>query len=150
MDDLSAALGRIPSGLFVLTAVHRNRRLGMLASWIVQADFSPPLVSIALQKDRPLGKALDEGAECVVNILPTGAKKLLVKFGNVDDLFDGVALLDEPGPPILAEAHAFLRGKQIDFMAAGDHRLHLLAIESGRVLNSGEPVAHIRRSGKVY
>lgn len=155
MDDLTAAMGRIPSGLFVLTAVHHRKRLAMVASWIMQADFSPPLLSIALQKDRPLGNALDAGADCVVNILPTGAKKLLIHFGNLNDdepadAFDGVPLLDGPGAPILAEAHAYLGGKQVRSMEAGEHRIHLLRVESGKVLNPGDVMVHVRRSGMIY
>jgi flavin reductase (DIM6/NTAB) family NADH-FMN oxidoreductase RutF len=155
MDDLTAAMGRIPSGLFVLTVVHQRRKLAMVASWIMQADFSPPLVTVALHRDRPLGKALEAGTECVVNILPTGAKKLLIQFGNLNDdepsdPFDGIALLDEPGPPILAEAHAYLRGRQVRSMESGDHRIHLLGIESGKVLNPGEVMVHVRRTGMIY
>jgi flavin reductase (DIM6/NTAB) family NADH-FMN oxidoreductase RutF len=126
----------------------------MVASWVMQADFDPPLVTVALQKERPIAAALDAGAECALSILPTGAKKLLVRFGNADeedDLFDGLPLLDSDGPPILADAHAYLRGKQRGVMDAGDHRIHLIAVESGKVLHPGEqPMVHIRRSGMNY
>jgi flavin reductase (DIM6/NTAB) family NADH-FMN oxidoreductase RutF len=155
MDDLAAALGRVPSGLYILTAVHRRKRFGMVASWVMQADFSPPLVTVALQKDRPIAAALEAGAECVLNILPTGAKKLLVRFANaeeeVDKPFDGLPLLDSDGPPILADAHAYVRGRQQSVMDAGDHRIHLIAVESGKVLHPGEqPMVHVRRSGMNY
>jgi flavin reductase (DIM6/NTAB) family NADH-FMN oxidoreductase RutF len=155
MHDLAAALGRVPSGLYILTALHRRKRLGMVASWVMQADFEPPLVTVALQKDRPLAAALEAGADCVLNILPTGAKKLLVRFGNAEEidenLFDGLPLLDADGPPILADAHAYLRGRQRGVMDAGDHRIHLIAVESGKVLHPGEqPMVHVRRSGMNY
>jgi flavin reductase (DIM6/NTAB) family NADH-FMN oxidoreductase RutF len=156
MDDLAAALGRVPSGLYIVTAVHRRRRLGMVASWVMQAGFEPPLVTVALQNDRPIVDALETGAECVLNILPTGAKKVLVRFGNLDededgDPFDGLPLLDAEGPPILADAHAYLRGRQKSVMGAGDHRIHLIAVEAGKVLHPGEqPMVHVRRSGMNY
>ncbi len=35
-DSLAAALGRIPSGLFVLTAGSGATETGMLASWVQQ------------------------------------------------------------------------------------------------------------------
>ena len=35
-DSALAALGRIPSGLFVLTLRHGGRETGMLASWVQQ------------------------------------------------------------------------------------------------------------------
>jgi len=154
MDDIAAALGRVTSGLYILTALHRGKRLGMVASWVMQADFSPPLVTIALQKERPIGAAVEAGAECVLNILPTGSKKLLIHFGNTDDeaedLFVGLPLLDAKGPPILTEAHAYLRGRQQSVADAGDHRIHVIAVESGKVLHPGEPMVHVRRSGMNY
>ena len=50
----AAALGRIPSGLFVLTARNGERETGMLASWVQQCSFTPPCVSVALRKGREL------------------------------------------------------------------------------------------------
>ena len=51
-DSLAAALGRIPSGLFVLTVRHGGRELGMLASWVQQCSFEPPQISLAINKER--------------------------------------------------------------------------------------------------
>ena len=53
-QTVGKALGRIPSGVFVLTAVHENRRDAMLASWVQQVGFDPPAVSIAVAKGRPI------------------------------------------------------------------------------------------------
>ena len=42
---LAAALGRVPSGLYILTARHGDAETGMLVSWVQQCSFAPPLVS---------------------------------------------------------------------------------------------------------
>ncbi|MBC8108463.1 MAG: hypothetical protein H7Z14_17895, partial [Anaerolineae bacterium] len=41
---IGKALGRIPSGVFVLTAAHAGERMAMLASWVQQAAFEPPAI----------------------------------------------------------------------------------------------------------
>ena len=47
-EALAAALGRVPSGLVVLTARHGARETGMLASWVQQCSFDPPQVEAHL------------------------------------------------------------------------------------------------------
>ena len=49
---LSAALGRIPSGLFILTVRHGSKETGMLASWVQQCSFDPPRLTMAIRKGR--------------------------------------------------------------------------------------------------
>ena len=50
--QLAAALGRVPSGLFVLTIRRGSAETGMLVSWVQQCSFDPPLVSLAVQRGR--------------------------------------------------------------------------------------------------
>ena len=57
-DALAAALGRIPSGLFVLTATSGGAETGMLASWVQQCSFDPPQVTVAVNKERDVLDAL--------------------------------------------------------------------------------------------
>ena len=52
--DLFAALGRVPSGLFILTARHGHRETGMLASWVQQCSFDPPQLSLCLRRGRDM------------------------------------------------------------------------------------------------
>ncbi len=44
-DALAAAVAKIPSGLAVLTATHKGRSTGMLASWVQQASFEPLMLT---------------------------------------------------------------------------------------------------------
>jgi hypothetical protein len=52
VNDVSAALGRVPSGIFILTTGYEGRATGMLASWVQQAGFEPPMVTVAVRRDR--------------------------------------------------------------------------------------------------
>ena len=48
-NTVGKALGRVPSGVFVLTASDTDhRRYAMLASWVQQAAFDPPAVCLAI------------------------------------------------------------------------------------------------------
>ncbi len=46
------ALGRIPSGLFLVTANDHGRPLGFVGSFVQQVGFEPPVVCVAVNKER--------------------------------------------------------------------------------------------------
>ena len=46
--EVGKALGRIPSGLFIVTAKYEDQEDAVLASWVNQSSFEPPEVTIAL------------------------------------------------------------------------------------------------------
>jgi flavin reductase (DIM6/NTAB) family NADH-FMN oxidoreductase RutF len=154
-ESLAAALGRIPSGLFVLTARDGERETAMLASWVQQCSFVPPLVTVAVRADRGILDLLAEGAAFVLNVLPEGGKSLLGHFGKGflagESAFDGLAVArDADGSPVLLAAHAFLACRVIDRVAAGDHVLIIGRVERGGVLHDGRPTVHVRKNGLKY
>lgn len=52
--DVAKALARLSSGLYVVTAANNSARSAMIASWVAQASFQPPGLSIAVAKDRAI------------------------------------------------------------------------------------------------
>src|SRR2546429_9641871 len=80
--QLNAALGRIASGLFVLTVRHGEAETGMLASWVQQCSFEPPQISIALKRDRPVWAWLADGATFTLNILDDSQTDIVGHFGR--------------------------------------------------------------------
>ena len=60
--SLAQALGRIPSGLFVLTVRNGAKETGMLASWVQQCSFDPPRLTIAIRQGRDVLEWLEDGA----------------------------------------------------------------------------------------
>ena len=48
--SLDPVLGRVPSGIFILTVGTGDRATGMLASWVMQAGFEPPMVTVAVKQ----------------------------------------------------------------------------------------------------
>ena len=155
-ESIGAALGRVPSGLFVLTARHEDRRSGMLVSWVQQACFEPAMVVVAVGKGRPIMPLISESRRFGLCQIPKGDKLILRKFaGKVDpneDPFLGYDLL-ETGPsgvPILAHVLAYLECEVACHMdVEGDHDLFVGRVDRGGFLN-GEPHVHIRENGFSY
>ncbi len=154
---LAAALGRIPSGLFILTVRDGDRTTGMLASWVQQAGFAPPMVTVALRKERYVADWARRSGRFVLNQVPAGNKHLLRHFGRGFEpgelAFEGLALVrpDEPAGPVLAESLAFMVVSVAGEVAGGDHVVMLGQIIDGDLIaGDGEPMIHIRRTGLHY
>ena len=60
-SKLTPVLGRIPSGVFILVGGDgAGRRTGLLTSWVQQASFEPPQVTVMLTCRHGLGPLLVE------------------------------------------------------------------------------------------
>jgi flavin reductase (DIM6/NTAB) family NADH-FMN oxidoreductase RutF len=154
-DSLAAALGRIPSGLFVLTARAGTDETGMLASWVQQCSFDPPRVSVAVNKQRDLLEWLADGATFVLNVLPEGGRALVAHFGKGfargEPAFTGLKVTREgETPPVLLESHAYLVCRVANRVDAGDHVLIIAGVTGGAVLHDAKPTVHVRKNGLRY
>src|SRR6516164_4830047 len=79
---LAAALGRIPSGLFIVTLRQGEAETGMLASWVQQCSFDPPQISLAIRNERDLLAWLTPDTAFTVNILDDTQTDMIVHFGK--------------------------------------------------------------------
>jgi flavin reductase (DIM6/NTAB) family NADH-FMN oxidoreductase RutF len=153
--QMIAALGRVPSGLFVLTARCGDLETGMLASWVQQCSFEPPRISVALTAARSIASWLTEDAVFALNILEDTQTDMISHFGRGFELgqpaFTGLEVTRLPsGPVILDEALAYLECRVAGRLPAGDHDLFLGEVVGGRMLGDGHPMVHVRKSGKHY
>jgi flavin reductase (DIM6/NTAB) family NADH-FMN oxidoreductase RutF len=152
---LASALGRIPSGLFILTLTRDRLETGMLASWVQQCSFDPPQVSVAIRRDRDIARLLGQGSSFTLNLLETSQADMIVHFGRgfgpTDDAFAGLEVRRHPPRgPVLTEALAYLECEVVGRFAAGDHDLFIGRVLAGELLDEGQPMVHIRKNGLHY
>ena len=153
--QLAAALGRVASGIFVVTAARNGVATGMLASWVQQCSFQPPRISVAIKPEREIVKLLAIGAPFTLNVLESSQTDIVAHFGKGfalnEDAFRGLAVERRgTGGPILTEALAFLHCAVVQRTSAGDHDLFIAEIHAGGVLDEGQPMVHIRKTGMHY
>ena len=158
MSQLSWApvLGRVPSGLYILSARHGDQETGMLASWVMQAGFEPPMVSVAVKLGRFVCDWLSEGQPFVLNLVGDGQKTLLKHFSQGFEpgapAFEGLEITHcARGVPILKDSLGHVECEPAGHVDSGDHRVFLAKVVRGR-LNQSEhkPMVHIRKSGAHY
>lgn len=164
-DATAAALGRIPSGLFVVT--WRGQEGGtaatdraMLASWVMQGGFVPPLITIAVGTSRDLLAAIDQCTPFVVNVLGDSQRPLLARFGRPagpgEDPFAGLAVDRSPtGTAVIPEAIAWLECQAVTQAGGsggqmGDHVIILARVLAAGTGPEQPPLVHVRKNGLRY
>lgn len=155
--DLQKALGRISSGLYIITAAKGEVTSAMLASWISQASFQPLGFTIAVAKDRAIESLMQVGDTFVLNILEEGnhlplMKHFLKRFPPGADRFAGIRTRPaENKSPILADALAYLECTVNTRMELTDHWLVYCTVEEGKVSKDEAITAvHHRKIGNYY
>ena len=155
------ALGRVVGSLCVLTTVRGEGegRLSsaMVASWVSQASFSPPGLTVAVARDRAAETLLHVGDHFALNVLAEGRqsgpmKRFLQPFPPGADRLAGLELQSGPqGQPILPEALAWMEATVQQRMECGDHWLLYARVDGGGLLDpEGMTAVHQRRSGASY
>lgn len=154
-QGIAGALGRIPSGLFILTAAHEDRRGGMLCSWVQQLCFEPPMVSVAVAKGRPIMPLISESRRFGLCQLSKDDKVILRKFSagvdSNEDPFLGFDLVhNATNIPVFANTLSYMECELASHLdVEGDHDLFV-----GRILSAsttgGEPIVHLRNNGLRY
>ena len=155
-DRTEQALGRLVGSLCAVTMRQGEVGGGMLASWVSQATFSPPGLTVAVAKDRAIESLLNLGSEFVLNILQEGRATSLMKhflkpFGPGEDRLAGLELEEtEAGNPSLKEALAYLECRVTQRLECGDHWVIYAIAQRGKVLHEGVTAVHYRKSGSYY
>lgn len=152
---LAAALGRIPSGLFVVTIRKGTAETAMLASWVQQCAFDPPHLSVVVKQGRAIHSWLKPESTFVLNIVGEGHKRLISHFGRGfepdEPAFHGIETThSQHGHPVLTHALGFLECEVTDRMKVGDHELVVARVLAGAMQQDGEPMIHVRKNGLRY
>ena len=160
--DLDKALGRLSGGLYVVTARQGDgeaaRSGAMVASWVSQASFDPPGLTVAVAKDRAIEALLQVDDRFVLNILREDnhqqlLRHFLKRFPPGADRFAGVATLDgvAAGGPVLGDALAYLGCRVAQRMEGPDHWIIYAVVEEGNVADASASTAvHHRKVGNHY
>jgi flavin reductase (DIM6/NTAB) family NADH-FMN oxidoreductase RutF len=154
MFDTAHALGKIPSGLFIVTARRQEAEIAMLASWVQQCSFEPPLLTLAVNQVREAVSWFMEGTPFAVNILAEGQNAVVSHFARGGKLseapFENGVERSDGRPPTLSEALAVLHCQVVDSFPTGDHRLIVGRIVEGAVRGEARPWVHVRKNGLSY
>ncbi len=159
-ETVGLAMGRLPSGLFILTAASGEQRMGILVSFVQQACLNPPMVTVAIAKGRPIMPLISESRQFGLCQLAEDDRVMARKFAKfndaavIEDPFLGFELTQGMMPklPILVNTLAYMECELVSHMdIEGDHDLFIGAVRGGslRQTNS-QPLIRLRDTGQDY
>lgn len=140
------ALGCLPSGRFVLTAQHEDRRAGMLVHWVQQVCAQPPMISVAVAKGKSIMPLISESRRFALCQIGEDDRRMQRKFAQDsepgDDPFLGFDLRPSRlgNVPIMVGSLAYFECELSCHMdVEGDHdlfvgRVQAAGAEEGRPL----------------
>ena len=150
--QVGKALGKVASGLYVVTTKCDDKEDAVLASWVNQCSFEPPAVTIALATLRSARLLVEASDTFIVNVLPKEDMTLLKHFSRPpEEIFKGLKTRKGfNGIKILSDAVSYLECEVAHSMQAGDHVLYVGEIVGGKNLKGGDPYIHVRDNGFNY
>ena len=154
LNVIGVALGRIPSGCSILTAQHAGRSSGVLVSWVQQAAFTPPSVTVGLKRDRPIAALINDAQRFLLNVIGEDGVTMLQHFGKgfppEEDAFAGLEVEATDFGPLLKACSAFLGCRVRQVVPIGDHDLYVAEVVAAEADHETKPYVHLRKSGRSY
>jgi flavin reductase (DIM6/NTAB) family NADH-FMN oxidoreductase RutF len=141
------ALRRIPYGLYVLGV--RGKSNGdlsaMVASWVMQCSFEPPLVMVAVHMPSHTYDLVKAGKVFSLNLLDKKEKRIMRALekpaSKAGDKLGKVGHVEEDtGAPILRHAFAYLECKVKKIYEPGDHALIIGEVVNAAVRGKGDSI----------
>lgn len=156
-DELAPVLGKLVSGLYIISLKKDDDEAGFLASWVQQAGFEPPCLTVAFNKERKKHfDLLAKSGKLVVNIMAKENGKTMSAFFKEPEegksIFDGLeTFTDFSGVPILKDSLGYMECQYKSEMESDDHIIVLCEVLCGKMNNTDlEPSVHIRPDGFKY
>ena len=157
LSEVAVALGRVPSGLFVVTSRNsRGEETAFLASWVMQAGFDPPALSIAVGQDRAaLDFVAEPGSNFVVSVIADSEKGQVGPFARgiapaADALADAPVERTPSGQAAVEGCLAWMECRTLDRGRSGDHAVIIGEIVDARGGREDAPAIHLRKNGLGY
>lgn len=154
-DRTSQAVGRVTGSLCVVTMKSSDNHYGFLTSWISQAGFAPPALTISVAKQDLEESIAHIGDAFVLNILKEGRnlrRFFLKPPAPNENPFENIATSPaENGCLVLTDALAYLECTVQNRMDCGDHWLLYALVNSGKLLEAtGVTAVNHRKSANQY
>ncbi|MDL2269469.1 flavin reductase family protein [Desulfosarcina sp. OttesenSCG-928-A07] len=115
-------------GIYVLTTRFEDAINGMIASWVSQVSFDPPLFMAAVHPNRYSHRLMLKSSVFALHLVDQSQKDLLIRFKGPDPRkkFEGLNWTDgKNGCPILADCMGVVECRIIQNLSPGNHTLFI-------------------------
>lgn len=146
-DDFRGVVGRLASGVSVITTTVGETLHGMTASSVTSLSLDPPMMLVCINRAVPTSTAISQTGVFAINILGGDQGHLAAQFAAPsDDKFrDTDVCTGVTGAPLLRDALASIECEVSESVAGGTHTVFLGRVV-GAAARDGEPLTYWRGS----
>lgn len=144
-EQVSEALKKITYGFYIVTTRKSAEEMSTrdedyvsaaTVSWVSQASFDPPLVTVAIRKQSDLHETIEKSRIFAVNIVGKDDKNMLKPFAEKSQVegnkINGFSFQNgETGAPILDEVPVYFECKVVEDITRGDHSIFVGEVVGG-------------------
>ena len=140
-------------GVYILTSKFEDNYCAATVTWVSQASFEPPLISVCIKGDSVSYAVVKERGGFLLHILGENQKDLAASFFKKTILENGLINKQkyhlQDNLPLLAAVPAYLQCKVVSIMETGDHPLFLAEVKNAVVQKTLDPL-ELRTTGWNY
>ena len=155
MDEKSRkqALRMISYGVYVLTSKMQDDYCAATVTWVSQASFDPPLISVCIKGDSASYTIVKSRGEFLLHLLGEDQKDLAASFFKQTSLENGFINDNkyqlQDNLPLLNGVPAYLQCRVLEILENGDHPLFLAEVKNAVVQKTFKPL-ELRTTGWNY
>lgn len=142
-NKLFSTFGQMTYGIYILTSKYKADINGMVASWVTQVSYEPPLILVSVHPNRYSHDLILKGGAFGLHILDISQKDMLKRFKGPDNnqkFIDIAWEAKKTGVPILRNCLAWFDCKVTDHTTPGNHSLFIGEVEESGAESSGTPL----------
>ncbi|MFJ9567186.1 flavin reductase family protein [Streptomyces fuscichromogenes] len=141
--DFRATMGRLVTGVSVITTRSGNAPIGMTASAVSALSLAPLQLLVCIGNHLYTRSAIAEHGRFAVNVLGEDSEALARNFAvSKADKFAGVETIDDHGVPVLKDAIAAVVCDVAEEIAGGDHTIFVGAVRYCTHRVDSRPLVH--------
>jgi flavin reductase (DIM6/NTAB) family NADH-FMN oxidoreductase RutF len=137
-------VGKMTYGIYVLTTHYEQKINGMIASWVSQISYDPPLITVAVHPNRYSHHLIQQSGCFALHSLARTQMDFLSHFKGPDPETKFAAVQWERGTtgcPILKDCVAWMECTVKATHKPGNHTLFIGKIVAARLISNAEPLS---------
>ncbi len=143
-QKIARGMRLIPNGVFVVASSHGGETHGFTATWVSQASYRHPLLTVAVDKGHDTYKLIQQSGKLVFNQLKASQADVAEHFGHRDRPPQSEFFREENGQqvPVLKDCLAAIFGQVVGTLDARDHVVLLVEATDSLVFSQDAPLLY--------
>jgi flavin reductase (DIM6/NTAB) family NADH-FMN oxidoreductase RutF len=133
-----SAFGKMTHGIYVLTTAFEDIINGMIASWVSQVSYEPPLISVAVHPNRYSHRLIEQSSCFALHVVAKNRTDFLKRFEGSDPLakFSGIEWTrGKTGSPIIRDCIAWFECEVVSSLDPGNHTVYIGKVVDAKMVS---------------